>query len=245
MLRGKNIILTGCNQGIGFSILNSLAANGANVWACCRKCTPDFISYIEHLSSEFGIWIKIIHLELRDEEMIDSAMQSIIDQKERIDVLINNAGVTATALLQQTTLVEIREVFDINYFSQLSIIKKIGKVMIRQRIGSIVNMASVAGLESQPGRIAYGSSKAALIWATQSLAKEYGPFNIRINAIAPGAVKTRMIAEYSEDKIKKIMSETALRRLADVDEIAKAVVFLCSEDSSFITGQIIKVDGGR
>ena len=245
MLKGKNIILTGCNRGIGLSILDSLAANRANIWACCRKYDSDFASHIEHLSSKFGIWIRSISLDLCNEESIDSALQSIIEQKERIDVLINNAGITSTALLLQTTLAEIKEVFDVNYFAQLSIIKKIGKVMIRQKCGSIINMVSVAGLEHQPGRIAYGSSKAALIWATKSLAKEFGPFNIRVNAIAPGAVKTRMTEEYSKDKIAKILSETALRRLADVEEIAKVALFLCLEDSSFITGQIIKVDGGR
>ncbi len=106
-------------------------------------------------------------------------------------------------------------------------------------------MASVAGIEHQPGRVAYGSSKAALIWMTQALAKELGAFNIRVNAIAPGAVNTSMIAGYSDDKIKKIVSETSLHRLGSVEEIAKVVVFLCSDNSSFITGQVIKVDGGR
>ena len=106
-------------------------------------------------------------------------------------------------------------------------------------------MASVAGMEHQPGRIAYGSSKAAVIWMTQALAKEFGPFGVRINAVAPGAIKTEMIAEYSEEKINKIVSETSLRRLGNVDEIAEVVLFLASDASSFITGQIIKVDGGR
>ena len=140
---------------------------------------------------------------------------------------------------------EIRKVFDINYFVPLAIIKKISKIMIRQRDGIIINMASVAGIEHQPGRVAYGSSKAALIWATQGLAKELGAFNIRVNAKAPGAVKTVMTAGYSEDKIKKIIAETALHRMGDMIDIANVVLFLCSKEASFINGQVIKVDGGR
>ena len=140
---------------------------------------------------------------------------------------------------------KIRKVFDINYFVPLAIIKKISKIMIRQRDGIIINMASVAGIEHQPGRVAYGSSKAALIWATQGLAKELGAFNIRVNAIAPGAVKTEMTAGYSEDKIKKIIAETALHRMGDMIDIANVVLFLCSKEASFINGQVIKVDGGR
>ncbi|MDL2305368.1 SDR family oxidoreductase [Bacteroides sp. OttesenSCG-928-D19] len=245
MLKGKNIILTGSNRGIGISILQALVKNGANVWACCRKPDVDFLSYTEQLSSEYHVWVKVVCFDLNDIESIDLALQSIVDEKEKIDVLINNAGITDTALLQHTTIDKIKEIFEVNYFSQLRVIKKISKAMIRQKKGCIVNMASVAGMEHQPGRIAYGSSKAALIWATQSLAKEFGPFNIRINAVAPGAARTEMTSEYSEEKIKKIVSETSLRRLAEVDEIVKTVIFLCSDNSSFITGQVIKVDGGR
>lgn len=245
MLKGKNIILTGCNRGIGRAILYLLAKNGGNVWACCRTINQEFIAYTEELSSEFGVWIEPVVIDLTDEDLIEAAMQTVIGQKKAIDVLINNAGVTATSLLQQTTITEVKNVFQINYFANLYIVKKISKVMIRQKYGSIVNMASVAGIEHQPGRIAYGSSKASLIWMTQALAKELGPFNIRVNAVAPGAVYTQMIEEYSEDKIKKIRAETSLRRLGNVEEVAEVVVFLCSKNSSFITGQVIKVDGGR
>ena len=182
---------------------------------------------------------------MTDSNSIERGLQCIIADRQSIDVLVNNAGVTATALLYQTSIEEIKEIFEVNYFSLLTIVKRISKVMIRQKSGSIVNMASVAGMEHQPGRIAYGSSKAAVIWMTQALAKEFGPFGVRINAVAPGAIKTEMIAEYSEEKINKIVSETSLRRLGNVDEIAEVVLFLASDASSFITGQIIKVDGGR
>lgn len=245
MLKGKNVILTGCNRGIGLSILTLLVKNGANVWACCRTISPEFLTYIESLISDSNVWIEPVTIDLSHEDSIDAAMQAIVDQKKTVDVLINNAGVTATALLQQTTLTEIRKVFDVNYFASLCIIKRISKVMIRQKHGSIVNMASVAGIEHQPGRIAYGSSKAALIWMTQALAKELGAFNIRVNAVAPGAVDTSMIAGYPDEKIEKIVSETSLRRLGSPEEIAEAVLFLCSEHSSFVTGQVVKVDGGR
>ena len=245
MLRGKNVIITGANRGIGHTLLVMLAKSGANIWACCRKSNSSFEEEIACLAAENRVWIKPVYFELTDSNSIERGLQCIIADRQSIDVLVNNAGVTATALLHQTSIEEIKEIFEVNYFSLLTIVKRISKVMIRQKSGSIVNMASVAGMEHQPGRVAYGSSKAAVIWMTQALAKEFGPFGVRINAVAPGAIKTEMIAEYSEEEINKIVSETSLRRLGNVDEIAEVVLFLASDVSSFITGQIIKVDGGR
>ena len=220
MLRNKNVLITGCNRGIGLSIMRLLAEHGANIWACCRTINDAFLEDISELERIYDVSIKAIQVELTDSILLARTLDAIIAEKRSIDILINNAGITATALLQQTSMEEIRKVFDINYFVPLAIIKKIR-------------------------RVAYGSSKAALIWATQGLAKELGAFNIRVNAIAPGAVKTEMTAGYSEDKMKKIIAETALHRMGDTIDIANVVLFLCSKEASFINGQVIKVDGGR
>lgn len=245
MLKNKNVLVTGCNRGIGLSILRLLAQNGANIWACCRTISDVFLKDISELERTYGVSIKAIRVELTDSTLLAHTLDAIIAEKRSIDILINNAGVTATALLQQTSIEEIRKVFDVNYFAPLAIIKRISKIMIRQRDGIIINIASVAGIEHQPGRVAYGSSKAALIWATQGLAKELGAFNIRVNAVAPGAVNTEMTVGYSEEKVKKIIAETALRRMGDTTDIANVVLFLCTKEASFINGQVIKVDGGR
>lgn len=245
MLKGKNVIITGANRGIGKAILEIFARNKANIWACCRKKNPVFEAEVQELAEKNGVWIRPVYFELGDETSIHSGLATILSEKLPIDVLINNAGITATALLQQTTIDEIKHVFEINFFSHLSVIRRVSKSMIRNKNGVIINMASIAGIEHQPGRIAYGSSKAALIWMTQSLAKELGPFHIRVNAIAPGAIQTHMVTDYPEEKITKIVSETGLRRLGNPEEIAEVALFLASDASSYINGQIIKVDGGR
>lgn len=127
----------------------------------------------------------------------------------------------------------------------LRIIQKVSKRMARQRSGVIINMGSLAGLEPQPGKIAYGSSKAAVMLMTQCLSKELGPLGIRVNCIAPGPIETEMIDQYSDEKRLKLASESSMRRLGKVEEIAKVALFLASEDASYINGEIIKVDGGR
>lgn len=245
MLKNKNVILTGANRGIGNSILRSMAQNGANIWACARQKNADWEESLEAISKEYEVSIIPIYFDLSDFNSIDAGLQNIFNNEENVDVLINNAGVTSTAMLYQTTLNDIKSVFDINFFSPLYLIQKVSKRMIRKKSGCIINMASVAGIEHQPGRIAYGASKAAIIWATQSLAKELSPFNIRVNAVAPGAVKTRMTSIYDDAKINRIKSEIGLGRLAEPEEIAEVVTFLASDSASYINGEILKVDGGR
>lgn len=245
MLKGKNIIITGANRGIGYAIVNIFAHNGANIWACARSKNPDMEFKFNALSKECGVWIKPVYFELGDYASMEQGLKYISQEKLQIDVLVNNAGVTSTALLHEISIDNIKKIFEINFFSQLYIIQKISKLMIRKKTGNIINMASVAGIEHQPGRIAYGASKSSIIWATQSLAKEFSPFNIRVNAIAPGAVKTQMTSIYSEKKINKIVSEICLGRLAEPQEIAEVALFLASDKSMYINGEIIKVDGGR
>lgn len=144
-----------------------------------------------------------------------------------------------------TPMSKLKEVFQINYFSQIYIMQLVARYMMRQKKGCIVNMASVGGIETNAGYLAYGSSKAALIWATKSISKELGKYNIRVNAVAPGLTETQMGHYKSQEEIDKVLAVTSLGRMGTPEEIARSVCFLASEEASFITGQVLIVDGGR
>lgn len=240
-----NVIITGSNRGIGRAMVTAFANAGHNVWACARKSSPDFENFLNKLSLKNGVWVKPVYFELSDVNSINHAMLSIINEEKSIDVLVNNAGISTVKLLSMSKIEEIKSMFDVNYFSMLSIIQKISKRMIKQRKGCIINMGSLAGMESQPGKIAYGSSKAAVMLMTRCLAKELGPFGIRVNSIAPGPVETEMIQQYTDNMLEQLAKESSLKRLAKTEEIASVALFLASEQASFINGEIIKVDGGR
>lgn len=221
------------------------AANGHNVWACARKQNPDFEELLRNLSTKYNVWVKPVYFEMTDEESLKEGLNSIFADKQQIDVLVNNAGISTVGLLSQTKVEDVKHLFDVNYFSVLRIIQLVSKKMMMKRKGCIINMASLAGIEPQPGKIAYGSSKAAVILMTQCLAKELGPLGIRVNAIAPGPIETEMIHQYNDDMLKQLASESSLRRLGKPEEIAQTAFFLASEQASYINGEIIKVDGGR
>lgn len=240
-----NVIITGANRGIGKAMVTAFANSGHNVWACARRPSPVFEKFLNDLSLKCGVWVKPVYFELSDVNSINHAMLSIIKEEKSIDVLVNNAGISTVKLLSMSKIDEIRSLFDVNYFSMLSIIQTISKRMIKQRKGCIINMGSLAGMESQPGKIAYGSSKAAVMLMTRCLAKELGPMGIRVNSIAPGPVETEMINQYNDKMLEQLSKESSLRRLAKTEEIANVAIFLASDQASYINGEIIKVDGGR
>ena len=240
-----NAIITGSNRGIGKAMVEAFAAAGVNIWACARKSTPEYETWLNETSNKAGVWIKPVYFELTDTNAISAGIQSIIDDGQPIDVLINNAGISKVALLSMSKVEDIEHIFSVNYFATLRIIQKISKKMMMQRKGVIINMGSIAGIEPQAGKIAYGSSKAAVMMMTKCLAKELGPVGIRVNAIAPGPIETEMIHQYNDEMLAKLATESALRRLGRKEEIAQVAVFLASEQASYINGEIIKVDGGR
>ena len=181
---------------------------------------------------------------MTDYEAMKTAVRNLFKQKINIDVLINNSGVAHGGLFQMTPVSKIKEVFEINLFSHMELTQLILRTMTRAKNGNIVNIASIAGLDLAQGNCAYGVSKAALAAWTKTLASECIKYNIRVNAVAPGLTNTNM-AELMEEKAKEEMvSASAMNRLAKPEEIANAVLFLASEKSSFINGQIIRVDGG-
>jgi 3-oxoacyl-[acyl-carrier protein] reductase len=244
LLDNKTVLITGSNRGIGKIIVETFALNGASVWACARKETSEFKEFINNVSSNYNAPIRALYFDLTNEDEIKAAFKVLVTEKVKIDVLVNNAGIAHGGLLQMTTLNTIREVFEVNFFSQLFIIQYISKLMMRQRSGSIINLASIAGLDGYPGYSAYGSSKAALIYATKTLAKELATYNIRINAIAPGLTETDMALQMDKKAKDTMLNNCAMQRLAEPNEIANTALFLASDLSTFINGQVIRVDGG-
>lgn len=240
-----NAIITGSNRGIGRTMVEAFSTAGYNIWACARNATPEFEAWINETASNNGVWIKPVYFEMTDPEGLNNGIKSILDEKQTVDVLVNNAAISEVRLLSLSKIDDIRKLFEVNYFAMLQIIQKVSKKMVLQKKGSIINMGSVAGIEPQPGKIAYGSSKAAVMMMTKCLAKELGPLGIRVNSIAPGPIETEMIHQYNDEMLTKLASESALRRLGKREEIAQVALFLASERASYINGEIIRVDGGR
>lgn len=244
LLLGKTALITGCNRGIGRVVTSLFAQNGANLICCLRKTNEKFDQFVQSLREEHHIDIRLIYVDLLDETSIKDAFRPIVMDKQPVDILVNNAGIATGGLLQMTSQSTIKEVFQINFFAQVLITQLISKTMMRRKTGSIINMGSVAGLENFPGYTAYGSSKAALMAFTKTIANEMAPYNIRVNAIAPGLTDTGMAGKMEEKACKEMVNRTDFKRLGKPEEIANLVLFLASDKSSFMTGQIIRIDGG-
>ena len=244
ILQGKNVLITGTNRGIGKNILELFAENGANIVACARKRNKGFLNFLDTVKNKHMIDIQPLYFDLSKEQEVKDSLKKILSNKKEIHVLVNNAGVAHGGLLQMVSIDHLKEIFEINLFSQLLIIQYISKIMIRQNYGSIINIASVAGIDANPGYIGYGTSKAALIFATKTLSKELARYNIRVNAIAPGLTDTEMANQMEKKAKSRMLESSSMNRLARTDEISNTVLFLASDSSSFITGQTLRVDGG-
>ena len=245
LLQNKNAIITGCNRGIGKSILEHFAQNGANVWACIRKPDEEFNLFIKDLMNRYPVEITPVYFDLSDYEQIKTGIKEIMSEKKSIDILVNNAGITYNALFQMTTTGKMEEVFKINFFSQYLLTQYVIKLMVRQKSGSIINIASSAAIDANSGRSIYGASKAAIICASKALAEELGDKGIRVNIVAPGITKTDMVSDSMTDAvIEETVSNTSLKRIGLPQDIAGAVLFLASDLASYMTGQVMRVDGG-
>lgn len=244
LLNGKVAVVTGANRGIGRSITETFAENRCDIFACMREVTLETKKWLKNLENKFNIVITPIELDLSDEDSIKNSIKQIFSTSKRIDILVNNAGIASGGLFQMTPISELRKVFEINLFSQILFTQGIAKIMIRNKSGSIINLSSSAAFIADPGTLSYGTSKSAFIRATESMAMELGALNIRVNAIAPGVTKTDMFDQMSKDARDKLINSSSLKRPAEPKDIANVALFLASELSSFVTGQVIRADGG-
>ena len=245
LLKGKNAVITGCSRGIGKNILEIFSENGANVLACIRTLDDSYRSYLKDLEKKFNNKIIPIQFDLTNDTQIKDAANNILSSGLEVDILVNNAALIHTSLFQMTTLKKIKEIFEVNFFSQTIFTQYILKSMIKNKNGSIVYIASSSALDGNLGRSAYSASKAATIAQAHTLSRELGIYNIRVNSIAPGLTNTDMMKKnHKEDKLKEVISQTSLKRIADPKEIANIVLLLSSDLTSYITGQTIRADGG-
>ena len=245
ILKNKISVITGCNRGIGREILTKIANSGSDVYACVRKIDPEFEDFTKILEKKNNIFIKKIILDLSSSESIKDAANKIINDTSTIDILINNAGVVHTATYLMTPLSKLKSIFETNFFSQTLFTQMISKKMIKEKKGNILYITSTSGIDNEPGRGAYSASKTSLASQSIVLSKELGPFNIRVNSLAPGLTDTEMMRNNTkEEVIKNVISRTPLQRIGKMEEIANVALFLVSDESSFITGQEIRVDGG-
>lgn len=245
MLKGKNAIVTGARRGIGRATVEVFAENGANVWACARKEDAAFETDMAELSERYGVWIEPVYFELADETQMKQAVKQIQGEKRPVNILVNNAGVVAQSTsFSMTSIAKMKEVFDVNFFSQMLLTQYVARLMLRQHSGSVVNLTSIAALDGEPAQLEYVGSKAAIAGATKKLARELGEQGIRVNAVAPGIIDTDMGNQMHPELMDRILGSTVMRRLGTPKEVANVIAFLASDLASFITGQIIRVDGG-
>jgi 3-oxoacyl-[acyl-carrier protein] reductase len=244
LLKGKTALITGCAGGIGRALAEAFSARGARIYAHARRETPELAEDMRRLAERQGVEIKLLCFDLTDSEAMKQAVKALAADKTPVDVLVNNAGVTHNALFQMTGEEALRRQFEVNFFAVFALTQYIVKLMLRRKSGRIINIASTAGEDGNPGKSAYGASKAAVIAFTKSLAAELGESGILANCLAPGLTETEMLSTMPAKVVEEAKAGADLRRAGRPAEIAAAAVFLASDLSSYITGQTIRVDGG-
>lgn len=245
MLSGKNIVITGCLQGIGRETLRVFAENGANIFACAYKQLDEFEDLCKELAAKNNVNITPIYFDMMNNNEIKDAAKIIQAAKVEIHGLVNIAGINKDAFFSMVTYQDLLDTFQVNFFSQIILSQYIVKLMQRKKTqGSIVFTSSISALDGNEGQLSYAASKAALIGAMRTMALELGKTGIRVNAIAPGVIKSPMTDKLSEELIDKKVKTMDIPRLGEPEEVANTCMFLMSDLSSHISGQVIRVDGG-
>lgn len=243
MLKGKTAVITGGTRGIGKAIARKFAENGADVALVATTDNDKARETIEELKN-LGVNARLYTCNIRDAEEVGAVKEEIMTDFSKVDILVNNAGVTRDNLLPSLSVMDIDDVIDINLKGTMFMTRAFIRDFVRSRSGNVINISSVVGLMGNKGQTNYAASKAGVVGLTKSVAKEYGRKNIRCNAIAPGFIETDMTGSLSETQRGEIAGNVPLTRLGKPEDVANAALFLASDLSGYITGEIIKVDGG-
>jgi len=237
------VIITGASRGIGKGIALTLASHGANIAFSYRKSVDsanDLVSQITHL----GVNCKAYKSNAASFEESQKLVDDVLNDFETFDILINNAGITKDNLLMRMSETDFDKVIDVNLKSVFNMVKAAQRVFLKKKSGSIINISSIVGVKGNAGQSNYAASKAGIIGFSKSIALELGSRNIRSNVVAPGFIETEMTAELSEDIVNNWIQGIPLKRGGKPEDVANLCLFLASDLSTFITGQVINVDGG-
>ena len=244
ILRDKITFITGSTRGIGWATAREFARQGATVILNHRGSAALLDERCRELEAEFHGSVIGLPADVNDTAAVKNCYAEIFRRFKRLDVLVNNAGILQDALLGMISEAAMRSVIDTNLIGSLVHLQEASRLMARNRKGSIVNLSSIIGRFGNEGQTVYAASKAAVLGMTMAAAKELAPKNIRVNAVAPGFIDTDMTRQLPPDKYQQRMSGIRMGRIGTAEEVAHAIVFLASDMSSYVTGQVLGVDGG-
>ena len=240
---GQNVFITGASRGIGASVAKVLASYGLKVWIGYRSDENLALNLKESIEED-GFKAAIIYVDVGNENSIIEAFKAILDSDSKLDYLVNNAGITNDKLAIRTKVDDFNKVININLLGTFICCREALKCMSKNHFGSIVNISSIVGEKGNPGQTNYSASKGGVIAMSKSFAYEGASRNIRFNVVTPGFVDTDMVSNLKESIKEQYLKNIPLNRLASPTEIANAIAFLLSDSASYITGEVLKVNGG-
>lgn len=243
LLNNKICIVTGAGKGIGNSIAEEFAKHGAVVYVNARAETIELKDWCEQISNENNTKVVPVYFDVTDYDSVKKQIMSIYSSEKRIDVLVNNAGIVSYEMIPMTELNAFRNMLETNVLGTFYLMQLVSRFMTRQKCGSIINMASIVGEKGAKGQVSYAASKGAVISLTKAASKELAVNQIRVNAVAPGMVGTDRFLSVLQDKFPEKINNIGMGRLALPKEIADTCVFLASDLSTYVTGQVLGVEG--
>ena len=242
ILAGKTVLVTGAARGIGRAIAEAAAEAGADLALCDLQ--EDWLRETAEAVASRGSTARCYAVDVSDAEAVSKTVDAVVSDFGRVDVLVNNAGITRDGLLMRMTEQDWDAVLNVNLRGTFLFTKAVARPMVKQRSGAIVNIASIIGLIGNAGQCNYAASKAGVIALTKSSAKELAARNIRVNAVAPGFIESKMTDELSEDVRRRMLDSIPMKRFGVPEDVARVVLFLAGDASGYMTGQVLTVSGG-